>query len=204
MIESGHAISERDPERPRQRWEFLRDGYPFTQAEFEAAHCEWGCNCGPSALAFVLGSSLDRVRPAIPGFEGKRYTSPSMMRFATAAMAMTLSVLENEPPDGLSVEEMFVGGGPSLVRVQWCGPWTRPGVPPVARYRNTHWVVAFVRNGQRSVFDCNGGVRDFGSWCSEIVPAILESYPKANGLWYPTHRWRVLDVCLESHDPDGA
>lgn len=36
--------------------------YPFTEDEMYAAAREWGCNCGPSALAFALQVPLDRVR----------------------------------------------------------------------------------------------------------------------------------------------
>lgn len=56
--------------------------YPFTEEELEAAADEWGCNCGPSALAFALQKPLEEVRYAIPDFEQKGYTSPTMIRIA--------------------------------------------------------------------------------------------------------------------------
>lgn len=57
---------------------------PFTQDEFYAAYEEWGCNCGPSALAFILQQPLDYIRDKIPDFEKKKFTSPTMMRQAIA------------------------------------------------------------------------------------------------------------------------
>lgn len=70
--------------------------YPFTEAEFKAASDAWGCNCGPSALAFATQKSLEAARHAIPGFEAKRYTSPTMMRDALAF----LGLLKRRTPRG--------------------------------------------------------------------------------------------------------
>lgn len=42
--------------------------YSFTEDDMRCAAEAWGCNCGPSALAFALQTTLDAVRPALPGF----------------------------------------------------------------------------------------------------------------------------------------
>lgn len=158
--------------------------YPFTEAESRQAAQEWGCNCGPNALAFALQVKLDVVRPAIPGFESKRYTSPSMMKQALAGLG---SPYVDIPA---SRQEMF-SVITALVRVQWTGPWTEPGMNPRWAYMHTHWITTFKgRSDEALLFDCNGGVRSFESWETEIVP-ILTNYPRAYGGWEPTHIWRL-------------
>src|SRR5689334_19662643 len=51
----------------------------ITLEEAERAHAEWGCNCGPAALAAIMGISLDQVRPHMGDFERKGYTNPTLM-----------------------------------------------------------------------------------------------------------------------------
>ena len=45
----------------------------FNIADMERASDEWGCNCGPSALAAVTGRTLEEIRPLMGDFEKKRY-----------------------------------------------------------------------------------------------------------------------------------
>ncbi len=52
-----------------------------------------------------------------------------------------------------------------LCRIQWEGPWTRPGVPARTRYRFTHWVGAAVDTGGVGIFDVNVLANGSG-WCS--------------------------------------
>jgi hypothetical protein len=172
--------------------------YPFTEADVQRAAEDWGCNCGPAALAFALQVPLDRVRGAIPGFEQKRYTSPTMMRAALDGLGVRFA----PAPTGLAVARanMF-DGRTALVRVQWEGPWTAPGAHPKWAYRQTHWVATWLAATRRNesdrtrmVFDCNGGIRPFGQWEREIVPAIVATIPRANGEWFPTHVWRITEA----------
>jgi len=139
---------------------------PFTEGEFRAAAREWGCNCGPSALAFALRMPLDHARSAIAGFDEKRYTSPMMMRGALDRLCVPCGSYTKH----LEHAHMFKGS-PSLVRIQWGGPWTTEGVDPRRAYRHTHWIATFVGPGF-SVFDCNAGVVSFGDWKSWTIPFI--------------------------------
>lgn len=167
--------------------------YPFTEEEFAAAAAEWGCNCGPSALAFALRVKLDVVRPAIPGFDEKRYTSPTMMKAALANLGRTFVVDRQTDVSSGGSEVVATLRGLSLVRLQWTGPWTAPGANPRWAYRVTHWVAAWpAPQAGVMVFDCNGGVRTLASWESEIVPLITSSYKRADGGWFPTHMWRLV------------
>lgn len=163
--------------------------YTFTEADSQRAYEEWGANCGPNALAFALQVPLESVRGAIPDFEAKRYTNPTMMKAALANLDRTFS------PYGFPrlVAGMFTTV-PSLTRIQWCGPWTTEGANPKWAYRQTHWIATW-RESQESppmVFDVNGGISEFYSWKDEIVPELTASVPRANGDWFPTHVWRVM------------
>lgn len=166
--------------------------YSFTEAEAERAHAEWGCNCGPSSLAFALQMKLDDVRHAIPDFERKRYTSPTMMKMALANLGQNYRIVPPEsftPGSKVDVAPMFAPE-PSLVRVQWCGPWTQPGMNPKWAYGYTHWIATWQQIGVSLVFDCNGGACRVESWIRNIVP-LLTRFPRATGEWFPTHIWRL-------------
>lgn len=162
--------------------------YPFTAAELERASDEWGCNCGPSALAFALQMRLDQVRPLIPDFESKRYTSPGMMKSALELVARPYDQVRRP-----TVETMFAPRI-ALTRIQWSGPWTMPYAPPKWAYRQTHWIATWSERGVPLVFDCNGGIRGFGGWETEVVPEILATVPRNDGGWRPTHVWRIAPL----------
>lgn len=159
--------------------------YPFTEAEFQEAYRSWGCNCGPSALAFATRNTLDRVHAAIEGFDEKRYTNPTMMRRALHVLSYGFiehpNLCKGSVGDGLM----------SLVRIQWTGPWTAPGSNPRWAYGHTHWIAAWTSGQGRYVFDCNGGVRTFESWEANIAPVLAAMTPRRDGGWCPTHIWEL-------------
>lgn len=158
--------------------------YPFSQAESQQAAETWGANCGPNALAFALQVPLESVRLAIPGFEQKRYTSPSMMRAALQTLGAGYEVFATD-------KAAMFKERPSLVRVQWDGPWCQAGSNPRWAYRQTHWVVGWEEAERNLIFDCNGGIMLASQWEHEIIPLLIP--PRGNGKWFPTHVWRLGD-----------
>lgn len=178
--------------------------YTFSETDMQQAHNEWGCNCGPSALAFALQRPLDYVRRAMAlvGFDDKRYTSPSMMKEALKFLDVSFQELKvpARASDGtLDTEPMFQaalqGHIVSLVRVQWTGPWTKPDANPKWAYRQTHWIATWDDLGSNMVFDCNGGILSFEQWQEKIVPLITDTIPRADGGWFPTHIWPINPYC---------
>lgn len=163
--------------------------YPFTEDQAHAAFEEWGCNCGPAALAFACGVGLDEVRRAIPGFEEKRYTSPTMMKAALANLGREFDVVKTELRE--LPGSAFGYDRPSLVRVQWTGPWTSPGANGRWAYQHTHWIATWRHLRLPSVFDVNGGVMSQDRWNRKIVPLITGSISRADGGYFPTHIWRL-------------
>lgn len=181
----------------------------FTVADVDRANDAWGCNCGPSSFAAILGLTLDETRRHFgPEFEAKRYTNPTLMvtalRSALGAPGARWRQLRLVP-DRIIGESYKVPAAAhiavawprwGLLRVQWEGPWTRPGVPIAARYRKTHWVGVARRGDEIGVFDVNvlsngSGWCSLGDWSSKVVPWILESYPAATGGWHVTHAIEV-------------
>ena len=164
--------------------------YTFTEAEAQAAYDEWGCNCGPTALAFALQCSLEYVRPLIPRFEERRYTNPTMMKAALQAANVNWREVRKPNQDVMFDQDEYQGRI-SLVRVQWTGPWTAPGANPRWAYRQTHWIATWTERSVPLLFDCNGGMRGPMSWEDEIVPVLTREIPRADGGYFPTHIWRL-------------
>jgi hypothetical protein len=170
----------------------------YTFAQAESAADEWGANCGPNALAVMTGRSLDEVHPHLPKFDERRYTNPSMMFAALKSLGIRYSC----GASAQSSENQGMLAWPSfgLARIQWEGPWTKPGVPIAARYRHTHWVGAMLYNGDQGVFDVNclnngSGWVLVDEWASVVVPWLLShTEPKASGKWHITHSVELLDV----------
>ena len=162
----------------------------FTAEDADKAAEDWGMNCGPGAAAAILGLTLDEVRPHLGDFEKKGYTNPTQMWRILQSLGTKFSYRggdlgrENWPSYGLA-------------RIQWEGPWTKPGVPPRVAYRHTHWVGSRRRGQATEVFDINcigvGGWVSKHEWTSAVVPWLIrECVPKGTGDWFSTHAVEVL------------
>lgn len=155
----------------------------FTAADADAAFDAWGANCGPGALAIMLGLTLDEVRPHMGDFESKGYTNPTLMYAALDSLGepyLKVRKRRGEP------ECDWPGYG--LVRVQWHGPWMAPEVPGRARYRYTHWIGTALIGGERGVCDINcinngAGWVTLADWERVIVPHLTTEIPRADGGW---------------------
>lgn len=163
----------------------------FTAEEFDRAWQEWGVNCGPGALAAIMGMTLEEVRPHMGDFETKRYTNPSLMNAALRSIGRPWRKIGEAWPDY------------GLARIQWEGPWTQPGVPFKARYRFTHWVGVAPSEKGVGVFDINA-LNNGSGWCSLdqwskiLAPVIARHHDKrATGDWHVTHAIEV------DPDPDA-
>ena len=157
----------------------------FGKAEANLAAFRWGMNCGPGAFAAVCNVGLGEARRHLAGFDRKKYTNPLMMFRALDSLGI----------DWWKVKPV---GWPDygLVRIQWLGPWTEPGVPVRRRYRHTHWVGTYLGRNDRAIFDINaigsGGWVNVGNWADILVPWLLEACePEANGEWRVTHGLEV-------------
>lgn len=178
----------------------------FTLEAAEDHGNAWRFNCGPASLCAVTGLTPEQVRPSLGDFERKGYTDPTLMlatldrleqRFARikppewldyaageVCWSFLVAALSNEPTRG-------------LIRVQWGGPWTRPGVPMRARYRHTHWVAFWRSTARMFVFDvnamCVGGWLPFTEWHGGLVPWLIPQVePKGDGMFWPTHVLELL------------
>ncbi len=155
----------------------------FTLADVERANAAWGCNCGPTALAAICGLTLDEVRAHMPDFPG--YTNPTLMKRALNSVGKPWLI------DGKDPSWPLYG----LARIQWEGPWTQPGVPMAARYRQTHWVGAWTTDRPHNrvgVWDVNALANGSGwcalaDWTATIVPFITADIKRASGGWHITH-----------------
>lgn len=161
------------------------------------AHDEWGCNCGPAALAAIMGLTLDQVRPLMGDFEHKRYTNPTLM-FASLDRAGAKWKCQ-KLGSGFGIDKIDHLSFPKfgVARIQWEGPWTKPSVPIRVRYRHTHWVGAQQGIAGVGIFDINCchngcGWTPFEAWRDVLVPWLLDvCEPGADGRWHITHSVEV-------------
>jgi hypothetical protein len=173
---------------------------------FDEASSAWGgkFNCGPGAICAVLDLTPEELHPKMGDFDTKGYTNPTLM----------FDILDR---CGAAYRRTYRGDQPcefpkirkGLVRIQFAGPWTKPGVPMRVRYRQTHWVAAREKGFQRGtdsafisreteIFDinamCVGGWTPFTEWANKLIPWLIrELYPKADGHWWPTHAIEILN-----------
>lgn len=164
---------------------------PFAFEEvLHAVH--WGFNCGPGALCAVLGMTPNQIRPHLLDFETKGYTNPTLMRQVLTNLGVQFQqTYRSDVPGAFPLVNY------GLVRIQCGGPWTRPGVPMAARYRQTHWVAA--RNLSAEIFDINaiesGGWLPFATWANELYPSVIsECAPKSDGTWWATHAYEITHI----------
>jgi len=150
-------------------------------------------NCGPAALCAVADLLPDEAVSHLHGFVQKGYTNPSMMQQALAELGIKFERVYECMGRGVALNPVYPKFG--LVRIQWAGPWTEPGVPVAARYRHTHWIAA----NEEMRFDinamCVGGWLPRVEWETQLVPWLLKQcQPEASGVWWPTHCWQISGI----------
>ena len=180
----------------------------FTKKDANDAADEWGCNCGPTAVAAICGLSLADLRPHLEDFELKRYTNPTLM--AQILRNIGAKVLEFGKLDW-RFEMERTGRKPwpryGLARIQWEGPWTNEGVPIAARYRHTHWIgISYANQNNIGIWDVNclsngTGWVGLEEWTNSLVPWLLKiCHPRADGKWHLTHTVEI-EAPQESINP---
>jgi len=124
----------------------------YTPPDVWPAHDVWQANCGPGALAAVLGVPVMQLRDAFPSFPKKPWTTPTSMQAALTARRAAFRAC-----DGFSRT-----AARGLLFIQLRGPWD--SAPERAQYRHTHWVGTSGVGAARQVYDVNAG--DAGGWLS--------------------------------------
>lgn len=144
----------------------------------------------------------NEIRPHLLDFESKGYTNPTLMYDVLKGLGVEYQTTYrgDHPLRGCELEF-------GLMRIQYGGPWTKPGVPMRARYRQTHWVAV----AGEYVFDINGIHRpgyagvDVGwlhgawlpnqVWSKQLMPWLMkECCPKSDGTFWPTHGIEITDA----------
>ena len=159
----------------------------FGIEEEQTAAAKWRFNCGPGALCGLLEMTPDQIKPYLGDFERKGYTNPKLMGDILKRLGAEYQTSQLTWPNF------------GLVRVQWEGPWTLPGVPLRKRYRHTHWVACcrYPTLMNVFIFDINavyaGGWIALRTWHKYLVPWILKQCePQANGQYSVTHKWEII------------
>ena len=156
----------------------------FDQEEADKSSDEWRFNCGPGALCAALKMTPAELRPHMGDFETKGYTNPTLMLEVLQRLKISHRTMYRSDNPAGTVPEVLHG----LLRIQWGGPWTKPGVPMRVRYRKTHWVALTALSDY--VFDVNHSDAwlPYRTWATELIPWLIrECVPKADGTWWPTH-----------------
>src|ERR1035437_1214779 len=154
----------------------------FTAEDYYQAFDEWGANCGPGAIAGVLGLSLNELRPSMGNFEKKHYTNPKLM--IEVLKRLNVSYVETKK------DQSWPKYG--LCRIQWEGPWSSQ--EPHKSYRHTHWIgVDSINPNNIGIFDINCMMANNGwvpleEWKTILIPWLRsEIESDTNGKWHLTH-----------------
>jgi len=141
----------------------------YRPTDAEEAYNLWGANCGPSAMAALLGVELSVIRTHISNWKG--YTTPSMARDTLRSAGAKCDYGRN-------------GDWPQIgmVCIQFGGPWCAPNAHPIEQYKRSHYIAV---HGS-AVYDvnCDKWISR-GHWNTLIAPEIARLYERSDRTWYP-------------------
>lgn len=152
------------------------DAY-FTPPDAIEAHEAWGANCGPCALAAMLGVPVADVRQHFPGItERGGWCNPTQMRAALTSAGRRFTVVHQPGRCDPRVPA-------AMVLVQFTGPWTAADANPRWAYRHTHWIAVRSGHGGRQwVYDVNAdGWTTLADWGRVTAAELVRLTPRATG-----------------------
>jgi hypothetical protein len=137
------------------------------------AHEEWKASCGPHSIAAAAAVSLDTVRQSLSNYHG--WMSPTMVTETLTKMGVNFSLTSR-----LQTQNLCSG----INRIQFVGPWLKPGVPTRVAYFHTHWICHF--EGLVLCTCCHPSEWMFlDHWKREILEA------NDGHSWYVTHHYKI-------------
>lgn len=164
----------------------------YVPPDAEEAHKAFGANCGPTALAALLGRPVMAVRPAFPWFPQTPWCSPNQLVEAVHA-AMPGALVHRVYPRVHAPEDSFAACLPSafqshgLATIQIDGPWCQLSDVRVA-YRYTHTVASRMLGGELWIYDINAGPSErpgawapFVWWAEHVMAALVRDEKRATG-----------------------
>lgn len=188
----------------------------YTPPDAFTAHETWNANCGPTAVAALLGRPLADVRHAFPWFPARPRCSPTQVSAVLAtlgwpakwtALGLPKAPAANEA-DRMALELDSFDRMPEagLVFVQIDGPWCYYAHRGFA-YHYTHWVAVrrIVVNATplTMVYDVNagsdeqpGGWLPVRVWSETIMNLLVADHKRATG-------WFVRSVFEGTARPTG-
>lgn len=151
----------------------MRPALKFTVADSQSAHQNWKATCGPHAIAAACGLSLEEVRGAIENYRG--WMNPTQVSNTLRNLKRSFTLQSQ-----LKTQKLCEG----INRIQWEGPWLKPGRPATEAYRHTHYVAHI-----------QGMVLCTACLAAEWIPVDewrkhhLETEPASP--FHVTHHWRL-------------
>jgi hypothetical protein len=153
----------------------------YTPPDVDQAHAEWGANCGPAALAAIIGSPLAAVKDAFQryGFGQRGYCNPSQMVQAVRDLGHSAE-LTRHARTGIRGREFPQHG---VVFLQFTSEYI-DCLPIPAQYRLTHWIGMHSFGGDSlCVYDVNSGWEPWQDWCVEVWPRLAAANRNATESW---------------------
>lgn len=141
--------------------------------DLDEAVKNWDANCGPIALAAIIGEKMAVVKKHLLRWNRRKpYMNPSDMKASLLSMGKPFALFKDTKKTLLPKH--------GLAFIQWCGPWESHAF---AAYGHTHWVAS----DQGEVFDINNEYEPWLSkadWEKDTVPRIIAAHARAAGGWY--------------------
>lgn len=159
---------------------------PKPPSDVGEQHDLWGANCGPTALAAILGISVAEVRPLIE--QAQNGTFKGYMHAGHLLNTLKLAGKSVRRID-CSYRKICWPEDQGVCLLQFDGPWCLPNANPRARFRYTHSVAA-AANGAL-VYDGNARVwlrRE--DWEGKVLQSLIDDVKRCTG-WYTS---TVIDV----------
>lgn len=145
---------------------------PYAPPDVDKQHELWGANCGPTALAALLGKTVAEIRPLVQPFKGFMHAGDLVTALGRAGK----QTRRHDEPRGSKALPQH-----GLAVLQIDGPWCEPGVNPKARFRYTHtiacWHGVMVYDGNMDKW------RRRENWERETMAFLVQDQKRATG-WY--------------------